>query len=71
MNQQPGTYRRPYRRGDFHLVDTAADGTYWQSPEGLCVRIASGEAAPAMRARSEARAWASAVAMLFGRAARQ
>lgn len=70
MNEQPGTYRRPYRRGDFHLVDTATEGTYWQSPEGLCVRIASGEAAP-MPAPNEARAWASAVAMLFGRTAGQ
>jgi hypothetical protein len=62
-------YRRPYRRGDFRLVDTAKEGTYWQSPEGLRVRISTGEAAHAHE-RSDARAWTMALAMLFGRIAR-
>ena len=43
MAFENGAYRRPYRRGDFHLVDTTRDGTYWQSPDGVVVRMASGE----------------------------
>ena len=44
MTYEPGAYRRPYRRGDFHLVDTPREGTYWRSPDGVVVRMASGEA---------------------------
>lgn len=44
MNYEPGAYRRPYRRGDFHLVDTPREGTFWRSPDGVVVRMASGEA---------------------------
>lgn len=43
MTYEPGAYRRPYRRGDYHLVDTSREGTYWQSSDGVVVRIASGE----------------------------
>ena len=43
MTYEPGTYRRPYRRGDFHLVDTTREGTFWRSPDGVVVRMASGE----------------------------
>jgi hypothetical protein len=50
MTYEPGAYRRPYRRGDYHLVDTSREGTYWQSTDGVVVRIASGE-----RARSAVR----------------
>jgi hypothetical protein len=70
MNEQYGTFRRPYRPGDFRLVDTARGGTYWQSPDGLRVRIASGEG-DALPGRRNAPAWALAVALLFGRTARQ
>lgn len=70
MNAAFGAHRPPYRRGDFHLVDTKREGTYWQSPEGLRVRIASGEAEAACM-RREAPAWPAAIAMLFGRAAGQ
>ena len=70
MNGQTKTYRRPYRRGDFQLVDTKTEGTYWQSREGLRVRIASGEVT-SMRAQSAARAWTLALAMLFERIAAQ
>jgi hypothetical protein len=43
MPYEPGADRRPYRRGDFDLVDTAREGTYWHSPDGVVVRMASGE----------------------------
>ena len=43
MTLEHGAYRRPYRRGDYHLVDTTRDGTYWQSPDGVVVRMASAE----------------------------
>ena len=43
MTPENGVYRRPYRRGDYHLVDTTRDGTYWQSPDGVVVRMASAE----------------------------
>jgi len=43
MTYEPRTYRRPYRRGDFHLVDTTREGTFWRSPDGVVVRMASGE----------------------------
>jgi len=71
MNEQSGMFRRPYRRGDFHLVDTAREGTYWQSPEGVCVRIASGDA-ERMPERRAAPAWAAlALAIVSGRTAGQ
>ncbi len=37
------TYRRPYRHGDHHLVDTRHQGTYWQCADGMVVRLASSE----------------------------
>ena len=43
MAHEDAAYRRPYRRGDYHLVDTTRDGTYWRSPEGVVVRMASAE----------------------------
>ena len=46
MTDEAGTYRRPYRRGDFHLVDTTREGTFWRSPDGVIVRMASGEREP-------------------------
>lgn len=70
MNPTTGTLRRPYRGGDFHLVDTRREGTYWQSSNGICIRIASGEAS-AMPGRRVAPAWSSTLAILFGRTARQ
>jgi hypothetical protein len=41
MTYEPRAFRPPFRRGDFHLVDTARAGTYWQSPDGIVVRMAS------------------------------
>jgi hypothetical protein len=58
-------YRRPYRRGDYRLVDTRLEGTYWCSQEGVVVRIASAESRRAV-ARRQARPWAIALP-LFGR----
>jgi len=43
MTYETEAYRRPHRRGDFHLVDTTREGTYWQSPDGIVVRMASAE----------------------------
>ena len=37
------TYRQPYRHGDYHLVDTRHQGTYWQCADGMVVRLASSE----------------------------
>ena len=47
MDYRYECYRRPYRRGDYDLVDTTRAGTYWRSPEGVVVQLASaaGEAA--------------------------
>jgi len=51
--------------------DTAREGTYWQSPEGVCVRIASGDA-ERMPERRAAPAWAAlALAIVSGRTAGQ
>lgn len=70
MTYEPGTFRRPYRRGDYHLVDTAREGTYWRSPEGIVVRMASAESERAI-ARAAAPARALLLAALAGRLARQ
>ena len=43
MSYDHEIYRRPYRRGDYHLVDTTRAGTYWRSPEGIVVQVASAE----------------------------
>ena len=43
MTYETEAYRRPHRRGDFHLVDTTREGTYWHSPDGIVVRMASAE----------------------------
>ena len=43
MHYDNEIYRRPYRRGDYHLVDTTRAGTYWRSPEGIVVQMASAE----------------------------
>ena len=40
MTYETEAYRRPHRRGDFHLVDTTREGTYWHSPDGIVVRMA-------------------------------
>ena len=70
MTHEPGAYRRPYRRGDYHLVDTTREGTYWRSPEGIVVRMATAESERAIaRVAAPASAWI--VAALAGRLARQ
>ena len=62
MDYQQESYRRPYRRGDYDLVDTTRAGTYWRSPEGVVVRLASaaGERTPEYE-RSTAWSFASAL----------
>ena len=67
MTYETGTFRPPYRRGEFRLVDTASGGTYWHSPDGFVVRMASGESERVARA---APAWANVAAMLLLRLAR-
>ena len=70
MAHETGSYRRPYGRGDYHLVDTARTGTYWRSPEGIVVRLASTENARATRYRA-APGWRFAFATLAARLAGQ
>jgi hypothetical protein len=43
MAYQGEAYRQPYRHGDYHLVDTRHQGTYWQARDGMVVRLASAE----------------------------
>ncbi|MGC1818496.1 MAG: hypothetical protein WA900_12675 [Casimicrobiaceae bacterium] len=43
MDYSSGAYRQPYRYGDYHLVDARHRGTYWQSADGMVVRLASAE----------------------------
>jgi hypothetical protein len=62
MTYETEAYRRPHRRGDFHLVDTTREGTYWHSPDGIVVRMASGE-----RERFGAGEHADGVEMMKGR----
>ena len=68
MDYQHECYRRPYRRGDYDLVDTTRAGTYWRSPEGIVVQLASaaGERTPA---RERSAAWSIASALLARRLA--
>jgi len=68
MTYETGTFRPPYRRGEFRLVDTASEGTYWHSPDGFVVRMASGECERV--ACAAAPAWANVAAMLLLRLAR-
>jgi len=53
MTCETEAYRRPHRRGDFHLVDTTREGTYWHSPHGIVVRMASAERDFEARVRGE------------------
>jgi hypothetical protein len=68
MNNRHECYRRPYRRGDYDLVDTTRAGTYWRSPEGVVVQLASaaGERMPACERPA---AWSVASALLARRLA--
>jgi len=66
MANEPGSYRWPYRRGDYHLVDTSRTGTYWRSPEGIVVRLASAERTRATL-RRPAPGWRMALAMVLAR----
>jgi len=70
MTHDYGAYRRPYRRGDYHLVDTTREGTYWQSTDGIVVRMASAEPSRAP-ARRTAPAWRVPLVLLLGRMAGQ
>lgn len=70
MTHEHRAYRRPYRRGDYHLVDTTREGTYWQSADGVVVRMASAEC-ERMRVRSTAPAWSVPLVLLLGRMAGQ
>ena len=69
MTHEQRAYPRPYGRGDYHLVDTTRAGTYWRSPDGVVVRLASGDA-ERTTVRSEAPAWVNPFG-LFARMAGQ
>ena len=62
MNHWHECYRRPYRRGDYDLVDTTRAGTYWRSPEGIVVQLASAAGEP-MPACERPPAWSIAYAL--------
>lgn len=68
MDYRNECYRRPYRRGDYDLVDTTRAGTYWRSPEGIVVQLASA-AAERTAVRERSTAWSLASALLAGRLA--
>jgi hypothetical protein len=70
MTHENGSYRRPYRRGDYHLVDAMRTGTYWRSAEGLVVRMATAENARATLRRAMP-GWRFAFAVLAARIAGQ
>jgi hypothetical protein len=70
MAHETGSYRRPYGRGDYHLVDTTRTGTYWRSREGIVVQLASTENGRATQHRA-APGWRFAFAMLAARVAGQ
>ena len=63
MDYRHECYRRPYRRGDYDLVDTTRAGTYWRSPEGIVVQLASAAGQRAV-ARERSAAWSLAYALL-------
>jgi hypothetical protein len=46
MTRHPEILAPPRERNDLVLVRGARDGTYWQAPDGLIVRIAAREVAP-------------------------
>ena len=56
--------RRPYCGSDFQLVRAGRRGTYWQAPDGRCVRLAASDFEPAVE-----RSRVSVVALLFAFAA--
>ena len=68
MDYQHECYRRPYRRGDYDLVDTTRAGTYWRSPEGIVVQLASG-AGERLPAQERSSAWSFASALIARRLA--
>ena len=68
MDYRHECYRRPYRRGDYDLVDTTRAGTYWRSPEGIVVQLASA-AGESTAARQRLVAWSIASALLARRLA--
>jgi hypothetical protein len=43
MTRHPETLAPPRDRDDLVLVRGARNGTYWQSPDGLIVRVAARE----------------------------
>jgi hypothetical protein len=60
-------HRQPYRRGDYQLVDSSREGTYWRSREGVVVRLASGASSDhGCRTRP---GWTYALAVLAARLA--
>ena len=70
MTHETGKYRRPYGRGDYHLVHTTRTGTYWHSSDGIVVSVASAERARATLRRA-APGWRFALAVIAARIAGQ
>ena len=55
--------------GDYHLVDTPRIGTYWRSPDGIVVRLASAERTTRDAASRSAGHGVTCFAMLAARVA--
>src|SRR4051794_31489678 len=60
MKRATQDIKRPYGRSDYQLVRAGRRGTYWQAPDGRCVRLAAPEGEPVVE-----RSRVSVVAMLL------
>ena len=56
--------KRPYCGSDYQLMRAGRRGTYWQAPDGRCVRLAASDFEPVVE-----RSRVSVVALLFAFAA--
>ena len=66
MHRNLETDRRPpYVPGDYRYVRAGREGTYWQSADGLVVRVAAAEPGRARGARSPV-VWHVPLVALFG-----
>jgi len=64
MKRTTQDIKRPYGGSDYQLVRAGRRGTYWQAPDGRCVRLAASDCEPVVE-----RSRVSVVAMLIALAA--
>jgi hypothetical protein len=60
MRRTTQDIKRPYCGSDYQLVRAGRRGTYWQAPDGRCVRLAASDYEPVVE-----RSRVSVVAMLI------